>query len=176
VLAFETLGRAGFAAPERLPRLLATIAAATGMPHGIVAGQSWECEPDLDLSTYHRAKTGALFTAATLAGAVAADGTADAWSLLGERLGEAYQVADDLHDVASDPEALGKPVGQDAAHGRANAVDRLGLDGAIRHLRGLVAEAIDSIPDCDGAAELRLLIGAHAKRFVPSSLAARVAA
>ncbi|KAA2238065.1 polyprenyl synthetase family protein [Salinarimonas soli] len=176
VLAFETLGRAGFAAPDRLPRLLATIAAATGMPHGIVAGQAWECEPSLDLSTYHRAKTGALFTAATLAGAVAAAGTADAWSLLGERLGEAYQVADDLHDVASDAEALGKPVGQDAAHGRANAVHRLGLDGAVRHLRGLVAEALDSIPDCDGSAELRALIGAQAKRFVPTSLATRVAA
>jgi geranylgeranyl diphosphate synthase type II len=176
VLAFETLGRAGFAAPERLPRLLTTIAAATGVPHGIVAGQAWECEPSLDLSTYHRAKTGALFTAATLAGAAAANGTADAWSLLGERLGEAYQVADDLHDVASAAEDLGKPVGQDAAHGRANAVDRLGIDGTIRHLRGLVAEAIDSIPDCDGNADLRALIQAQAKRFIPSSLATRVAA
>lgn len=176
VLAFETLGRAALEAPERLPRLLAIVAAGTGMPSGIVAGQAWECEPQLDLSTYHRAKTGALFTAATLAGAAATGGDAGPWAMLGERLGEAYQVADDLHDVASEAEALGKPVGQDAALGRASAVQALGIDGAIHRLRVLVAEAVDSIPACEGSAELRALIQAHAKRFVPLSLATRVAA
>jgi geranylgeranyl diphosphate synthase type II len=176
VLAFETLGRAALHAPERLAPLIGIVAASTGMPSGIVAGQAWECEPRVELSAYHRAKTGALFAAATLAGAAAAAGQAAPWRALGERLGEAYQVADDLHDVASDPAELGKPVGRDAALGRCNAVRTLGIPGAIRRLKGLVAEAVDSIPACAGAPELQALIHAQAKRFVPSSLAHAVAA
>jgi geranylgeranyl diphosphate synthase type II len=176
VLAFETLGRAALHAPERLAPLIGIVAASTGMPSGIVAGQAWECEPRVELSAYHRAKTGALFAAATLAGAAAAAGQAAPWRALGERLGEAYQVADDLHDVASDPAELGKPVGRDAALGRCNAVRTLGIPGAIRRLKGLVAEAVASIPACAGAPELQALIHAQAKRFVPSSLAHAVAA
>jgi hypothetical protein len=38
------------------------------MPGGICAGQGWESENKIDLSAYHRAKTGALFTAATRMG------------------------------------------------------------------------------------------------------------
>ena len=42
------------------------------MPGGICAGQGWESEAKIDLSAYHRAKTGALFIAATQMGAIAA--------------------------------------------------------------------------------------------------------
>lgn len=171
VLAFETLVHVIAEAPERVPGLLLTVTGSVGMPHGIVAGQAWECEPRLDLSTYHRAKTGALFTAATRVGAAAAGGSPGTWERLGDCLGEAYQVADDLHDAASSMEALGKPVGRDAALGRASAVEQMGLEGAILHLKALVAEAVDSIPSCDGVADLQSLIQAHAKRFIPTSLA-----
>src|SRR5688500_16927317 len=61
VLAFETLARGAAASPERLSALLLTVGRAVGMPAGIVAGQAWECEPQLDLVQYHQAKTGALF-------------------------------------------------------------------------------------------------------------------
>lgn len=175
VLAFETLARAGAAKPRRLAPLVSTIAASTGMPTGIVAGQAWESEPQIDLSRYHRAKTGALFSAATRAGALAAGGDPEAWRALGEYLGEAYQVADDLHDIASSADELGKPTGQDAAHGRASAAALLGVDGAIDRLEELVADAIGSIPPCAGASELKAVIRAASARFVPKSLA-RVAA
>jgi geranylgeranyl diphosphate synthase type II len=56
------------------------------------------------------------------------------WHTLGENLGLAYQVADDLRDVASSAEELGKPVGQDAAHDRPSAVAELGVDGAVDRL------------------------------------------
>jgi geranylgeranyl diphosphate synthase type II len=72
VLAFETLARAASVAPERLAGLVATLARATGAQSGICAGQGWESEPAVDLSAYHRAKTGALFVAATTMGAQAA--------------------------------------------------------------------------------------------------------
>lgn len=174
VLAFETLARAG-ASPERLAPLVSLIAASTGMPGGIVAGQAWESEPELDLRHYHRAKTGALFSAATRAGALAAGADPEEWRPLGELIGEAYQVADDLHDIASDAEELGKPVGQDAAHQRASAAALLGVDGAIDRLEVLVAQALASIPPVRGANELKAVIRMASERFVPKSLA-RVAA
>ena len=115
VLAFQTLGAAAGKSPFRLPALLGTIAKGVGMPFGIVAGQAWECEPRVTLADYQRAKTGALFTAATAAGALAAGASAEPWLALGEWLGEAYQVADDIRDVAADPSVIGKPTGQDVA-------------------------------------------------------------
>ena len=175
VLAFETLAVGAARAPLRLPELSLIIARSVGMPTGIAAGQAWECEPHLDLATYHREKTGSLFAAATTAGAVAAGAAPRPWRALGERIGEAYQVADDIWDVAANPEDLGKPVGQDAALGRPSAVQELGLDGAIDHLRQLVASAVESIPSCPGHADLRALILKESKRFLPEKLARRAA-
>ena len=109
---------------------LASDGRAVGAPSGIAAGQAWECEPAADLAEYHRAKTGALFAGATLAGAAAAGADPAPWRELGERLGEAYQVADDIRDAAGDPDELGKPVGRDLELGRQSAVLTLGARAA----------------------------------------------
>lgn len=170
VLAFEALTAAA-ARPGRLAPLLATVAGAVGAPEGIVAGQAWECEPQVDLARYQRAKTGALFAAATAAGALATGHEAAAWRPLGEALGEAYQVADDIRDAVAEPEEIGKPVGRDAALGRPNAVIRFGLDGAVDRLQTLVSGAVAAIPACPGAADLRALIGLEARRLLPKALA-----
>jgi geranylgeranyl diphosphate synthase type II len=171
VLAFELLGRTGARAPARLPRVLTAVARGVGVPGGIVAGQGWECEPSVPLSAYHRAKTGALFAAATSAGAAAAGYEPTAWAVLGDRLGEAYQVADDLRDAVCDSESLGKPVGRDLALGRPSAVGAFGVDGAITRLRTLVAEAVEAIPACPHADELRAHVMQEAGRLVPRQLA-----
>jgi geranylgeranyl diphosphate synthase type II len=171
VLAYEVLARAAPEAPHRLATLVRIVSQSVGLPRGIIAGQAWECEPCVDLSEYHRAKTGALFAAATAAGAAAAGHDPDLWRCLGERLGEAYQVADDLRDVVSDPADIGKPVGRDASLGRRNAVAEYGTAGAVKRLEALVAEAADSIPRCPGSTELRTLIRVESRRFVPKELA-----
>ena len=175
VMAFEVLAHAsaaaGAEAPRRLPGLVGTLAKATGMPGGIVAGQGWESEAAIDLAPYHRAKTGALFVAATRMGALSAGADPMPWRCLGEKLGEAYQVADDLRDAVCSAEELGKPGGQDAAHHRPNAVSELGLSGAVARLEGLLSEASDSIPDCRGAEALRGLVAVQAKRLMPRDLA-----
>jgi geranylgeranyl diphosphate synthase type II len=178
VLAFESLGQAASEclAPARLSSLLSITGRAVGMPFGISAGQAWECEPTVDVSKYHRAKTGSLFVAATCAGAAAAGGDAEPWTLLGECIGEAYQVADDIRDATSDAETLGKPVGQDRTHGRPSAVQELGVSGAVNRLRGLIQEGVDSIPACPGGDLLKLLILEEAKRFLPKETARRAAA
>jgi geranylgeranyl diphosphate synthase, type II len=170
VLAFQALARAGDAMPRRLPGLLVTVARAAGMPMGIVAGQAWECEPEIPLTDYQKAKTAALFAAATAAGAAAAGADARPWHSLGERIGEAYQVADDLKDVLAEEEEIGKPVGQDQRLGRPNAVHELGIAGAVARLEGLVSGALESMPACPGAAELRAHILAETHRLLPRKL------
>jgi len=175
VLAFETLARAGAAVPARLVPLLGILGRSVGAPAGIVAGQAWECEPFVSLEEYQRGKTGALFAAATMAGAAAAGADPTLWRALGEGLGEAYQVADDLRDVAGNPDVLGKPVGRDAALGRPSAAGELGVPGAVRRLEQLLAGVMASIPPCPGAAALRELIVREARSLLPEELARRAA-
>jgi geranylgeranyl diphosphate synthase type II len=177
VMAFESLALAAgeAVAPQRLPDMVATLGRAVGMPFGLSAGQAWECEPQVDVSHYHKAKTGSLFVAATCAGAAAAGGEVEPWRPLGECIGEAYQVADDIRDATSDAATLGKPVGQDEAHDRPSAVREIGLDASIARLKYLIESGVDSIPDCPGRELLRLLILEEAKRFLPKGLARRAA-
>ena len=175
VLSFQTIAWGAARFPARLPALILTMAGATGMPSGIAAGQAWECEPNIDLGQYQRAKTGALFAAATILGAAASGAEPEGWRELGERLGEAYQVADDIADVLSGESELGKPTGQDLALGRPNAALAMGVDGAMRHLEQLAAAAADSIPSCPGASALRSLTLSEARRLLPKDLSQRAA-
>lgn len=170
LLSFQTLGLLAHA-PQKLALLLMTVSRAVGAPSGIIAGQAWECEPKINLRHYHRAKTGALFGAAAIAGAASAGAEAEPWRMLGETLGEAYQAADDIRDACAEVEEIGKPIGKDVALGRPNAVIELGLAGAVARLDMLVGEAIASIPLCRGAADLRALVHHEAKRLLPKSLA-----
>ncbi len=169
VLGFQVLGMAGGRNPARVSRLLATISRGVGMPFGITAGQAWECEPRVALGDYQRAKTGALFAAATCAGAEAAGTDGGTWRALGEWLGEAYQVADDVRDVMADPAVLGKPVGRDVALGRPSSATEHGLSGAIQHFDRLVACAVEAIPPCRGSVQLRQLVRMESERLVPKS-------
>lgn len=170
VMAFETLARVAAHRTDRLAALTGIVAESVGAPDGIAAGQAWECETRVDLEHYHRAKTGALFAAATRAGAAAAGADPAAWRSLGERLGLAYQVADDIRDVAAQPEETGKPTGQDALLDRPSIAREMGLQAAVRHLEKLVSEAIESIPDCPGRAGLQSLMLSRARRFLPRRL------
>jgi len=171
VLAFETLARAGAAAPERLGQLVSIVGRGVGAPGGIAAGQAWESEPAAPLSAYQRAKTGALFVAATTAGAAAAGADPGPWRALGDRLGEAYQVADDLKDALEEAAVIGKPVSVDAALHRPNAVAALGVDGAVGRLRQLIDAALAAIPDGPGAERLAMIVRAEADRLAPSKAA-----
>ncbi len=167
IMAFEVLARVAQIDPVRASQLMLVLANRTGMPNGICAGQGWESEQTVDLSAYHRAKTGALFIAATQMGAIAAGQDPDQWEELGARIGEAFQVADDLRDALYDEEALGKPVGQDDLHGRPNAVTELGVDGAIQRMRDILSGAISSIPKCPGEAMLAQMVTAQAEVLTP---------
>ncbi|WP_432816574.1 polyprenyl synthetase family protein [Sulfitobacter sp. JB4-11] len=167
IMAFEVLAKAAMENPIAAVNLMQVLATRTGMPNGICAGQGWESEAEVDLSAYHRAKTGALFIAATQMGAAAAGEDAEPWEELGARIGEAFQVADDLRDALYDEDTLGKPVGQDDLHGRPNAVTELGIEGAIARMGEILTGAIASIPKCPGEARLAKLVTAQAEALTP---------
>lgn len=175
VAAFSVLARPNLPAKERLPALIRVIAEGVGAPCGIAAGQAWESEPVVDVSLYHRAKTGALFIAATAAGAASAGVDVAPWCALGAKIGEAYQVADDIQDATSTADELGKPCGVDAALQRPSAVSELGLDGATRRLRALVEEGVEAVPECPGRNEMQEIVRLQAQRFLPKACAPVVA-
>ncbi len=167
VMAFDILARAGHPDPKTALDLIRILTTRTGMPGGICAGQGWESEEQVDLSAYHQAKTGALFIAATQMGAASAGQDPDPWFELGARIGEAFQVADDLRDALYDEATLGKPAGQDEVHARPNAVSALGVDGAVSRLKDILAGAIASIPSCPGEAALAEMVRKTAERLTP---------
>jgi geranylgeranyl diphosphate synthase, type II len=167
--AFEHLASvAATHAPSLVGPLLASLGTGVGTRTGLVAGQAWESESHLELRAYHRAKTGALFVAAARAGALAGGADPDAWTAVGLRLGEAYQVADDLRDVVAREHEIGKPVGQDALLGRPNAVAQLGVSGAYARLERLLADMLDAIPACPGRGELRASLTELCGRVFPA--------
>jgi farnesyl diphosphate synthase len=129
--------------------LVASLAAAAGAA-GMVGGQMIDISPErsgLDLagiSHLQSLKTGALIRFSCEAGAILGEaGAAERAALIGyaEDLGLAFQIADDLLDEESTPEALGKPTGQDANLGKATFVGQLGLEKAREKAAELVVSA-----------------------------------
>ena len=169
VLGFEWLA---LRATERLAPLTGILARCVGGPSGICAGQAWECEQTIDIVRYQRAKTGALFAACTMGGAAAQGYEPFAWQKLGFAIGEAFQVADDLRDVAGSAEKLGKPVHQDEANHAPNFVAELGFDGAMAHFEELLEAARNAIPDCPGREALAQQIEGVSRSLV-TGLSAR---
>ena len=98
------------------------------------------------------------------------------WVRLGDVIGSAYQIADDLMDRLGDPELIGKPVGQDDRLDRPSAVRELGVKGATELLRERIESAVESVPDCRGKHALRTMIHHEASRLLNNALNARRAA
>jgi farnesyl diphosphate synthase len=129
--------------------VVAALAAASGAA-GMVGGQMIDISPersalDLDgISHLQSLKTGALIRFSCEAGALLAEAAAaerEALVAYAQDLGLAFQIADDILDAESTPEALGKPTGQDANLGKATFVGQLGIREARDKAQGLVESA-----------------------------------
>jgi geranylgeranyl diphosphate synthase type II len=171
VAAFAVLARQGLGPAVRLPALLQLVTEGVGAPLGIAAGQAWESEPLVDVARYHRAKTGALFISATAAGAAVCGVDPTPWARLGEAIGAAYQVADDIQDATASREEIGKPTGVDVNLARPSIVAELGLEGATRRLLEQVDASVEAVPECRGREELQALVRAQSRRFIPRACA-----
>tara|TARA_S200000501_G_scaffold168954_1_gene159146 strand:+ start:514 stop:1380 length:867 start_codon:yes stop_codon:yes gene_type:complete len=170
VMAFETLALESASDPGVLAQLVQIIAASVGAPRGIVAGQAWESEQRINLANYHQEKTGALFAAATMAGAASCNYNPEEWRHLGITVGESYQIADDIRDVCASSEEIGKPTGQDEANNRPNIAREMGVDQAVLLLKRMISEAIENIPGCPLREKLQKQIAAEGQRFLPESM------
>lgn len=170
VHAFDFVAECAGGHADRALAMTRALAAGVGMPSGIIGGQAWECEPRVDRAAYHRAKTGALFRASLELGALAAGQSPAPWRALGDHIGAAYQIADDLQDVLGRGEEAGKPVGQDLRLGRPNAVVELGVEGAMHALARTVREAEEAVPACVGRDGFVRLVRAISARLLPAQV------
>lgn len=104
----------------------------------------------IELEAIHRDKTGALIEAAVLMGGVCAEATAeqlDSLLLFAKNIGLAFQVQDDVLDVTSSTDTLGKPAGSDEGLNKSTYVRLMGVDKASEYASSLIVEAQQEMAD-----------------------------
>ena len=151
---------------DRTLSLIRILADASGV-HGMAGGQMLDLQaekmtPDLTSTrAMQELKTGALIRSAAVMGVIVGGGDKVMQDNIGQyadRLGFAFQIADDILDYRSTGEALGKPVGRDAEQGKASFVVLLGLAQAEQKAAELIEEAIALLkPYASRADELKAL-------------------
>lgn len=152
--AFETVADAMVrsAGDMRVAKAFAVLAKKAGI-YGMIGGQVVDVESekkgqqiDRDcLDFIYRLKTGALIEASLMIGAILAGASEEEVSLMeeaGTKLGLAFQIQDDILDVTSSLEVLGKPIGSDARNEKATYVDFEGLEKAGAEVERLSREAV----------------------------------
>lgn len=155
VLAEGTLSDAGEKNRIKMIQALAQASGAAGM----CLGQALDLEAEnrkvsLDeLKTIHKNKTAALIKCAIQMGALAAGEKGEAilpqLGQYADALGLAFQVQDDILDIISDTETLGKPQGSDQDLNKSTYPSLLGLEGAQQKAQTLLQQALqalDAIP------------------------------
>jgi farnesyl diphosphate synthase len=136
-------------------RLLARASGVGGMAGGQMLDlEAEKATPDeASIRRLQAMKTGALIAASCEMGAALGGAPAEARGALaayGRALGLAFQIADDLLDVESSPEALGKATAKDAERGKATIVGLLGAEKAHALLAATVAECDACLARLDG--------------------------
>jgi farnesyl diphosphate synthase len=131
--------------------LVLALAQAAGA-RGMVGGQMVDIEAETknfssyaDIAAMQRKKTGALFSFACQAGPIMAGTTSEPLRIYAEKIGLAFQIADDILDVESSAAAMGKATQKDGGKGKATIVDLLGLDKAKNEAKALVTDAIAAL-------------------------------
>ena len=166
-LAFQHLAQTPDVDDATRLQLIRALAQASGC-HGMVGGQMLDLESEnqqLDLASLeqvHGMKTGALIAASITLGAIItryrkqlsrhfiSDEAMNCLTDYGEAIGLAFQVTDDILDVAGTTEDLGKQAGADQQHNKSTYPALLGLDGARQKatdLRDRAYQALDGFPD-----------------------------
>ena len=161
--AFETLAHPDtHGDPAVRCELVAALAAAAGAA-GMVGGQMIDLlaeHQNLDIGAItrlQRMKTGAMIAYSCEAGAILAKAPGEARVALrgyAHDLGLAFQIADDLLDVEGSADQTGKPVGADAAAGKATFVSILGVQRARAQAELLIRQAMAHLDLFEQRAEL----------------------
>ena len=157
-LAYETASKAfGMeVADARVARAFAVLAKKAGV-YGMVGGQVVDVESEKSddcpitrekLDFIYRLKTGALIESSMMIGAILAGASSDEISRVEQiaaKLGLAFQIQDDVLDVTSSLEVLGKPVGSDEKNNKATYVTFEGLDKAVSDVERISKEAEEQL-------------------------------
>lgn len=152
--AFGTILRSGLPVERRArcAEILAGAAGIDGMCGGQYLDMSWEGRSltEEELTDINARKTGALLVAACQMGVAAAGGTEkmiEAAGSFGAALGMAFQIRDDMLDVLSTDEELGKPVGSDARDSKNTYMVLMGKEGCEKTIDRLTAAAKDVLKE-----------------------------
>lgn len=100
------------------------------------------------LQAIHAQKTGAFLQAAVLCGLIGSPASPEDYQALevyGAKIGIAFQIVDDILDLTSDDETLGKPAGSDLKHDKATYPKLVGLEESKRLARATEAEALAAL-------------------------------
>lgn len=159
-LAYETAAKAFDmeVADTRVARAFEVLAKKAGV-YGMVGGQVVDVESEKSddcsitrekLDFIYRLKTGALIESSMMIGAILAGASSDEVSRVEQiaaKLGLAFQIQDDVLDVTSTLEVLGKPVGSDEKNNKATYVTFEGLDKAVSDVERISKEAEEQLDD-----------------------------
>ena len=143
---------------KRVGRAIEILASKTGI-YGMIGGQTVDVElaggpiPKNKLDFIYRLKTGALIEASMLIGAVlggAAEEDCKIVESLAGKVGLAFQIQDDILDVTSTSEELGKPVLSDEKNQKTTYVTLVGLDQAKADVAEISARAVSLLKELPG--------------------------
>jgi farnesyl diphosphate synthase len=156
--AFEILGCLEVA-PSTAVRLVRRLAEAAGGA-GMAAGQMLDIEAEERVNSsssdpllIQSLKTGALFRYACEAGAILAGANPAPLVAYADSIGLAFQIADDLLDIESSEDVVGKATQKDRTRGKVTFVDLLGIGGARARAQSLTEAAIAALEGFGSAAE-----------------------
>jgi len=156
-MAFETIARG--AAKKRVAAALVEELARAAGSSGMVGGQVMDLAgeravPDAEfLQKTHLLKTAALMRASLSLGAISSEASkkkVKALGAFGEKLGLAFQIVDDIMDVESSPDQLGKAVHKDGRMGKMTYPGVFGIERSKSEAEKATAEALRCLENFDG--------------------------
>lgn len=143
---------------DRVGRAIGILAEKTGI-YGMIGGQTVDVEltgkpvPEDKLDFIYRLKTGALLEASMMIGAVLAGADEETVKKCGEvalKVGLAFQIQDDILDLTSSTEELGKPVLSDEKNNKTTYVTIYGMEAARKQVAELSAQAVETLHEVPG--------------------------
>ena len=139
--------------PALAGRCIGLLAEKTGI-YGMIGGQTVDVEltnkpiPEDKLDFIYRLKTGALLEASMMIGAILAGASEEdirKIEKIASAIGLAFQIQDDILDVTSSPEVLGKPVLSDEKNNKTTYVTLEGLKKAKEDVEKISGEAVEGL-------------------------------
>ena len=166
ILPFQIIAEDSALDGDKKARIISDLAAATAVT-GMIGGQvidiDNETRDDVDeanLRYMYSLKTGALIRTACRMGCIAAGASEEKIKLADEyakKIGLAFQIIDDILDVTSTTEELGKPVGSDEENNKTTFVTVMGIEKAKEEADMLTGEAMALLENFDGSDFLKAL-------------------